>query len=137
MIAMRLFLARRVPAAILAAGALALGAFVPTPARADESPGPPVPCSGSGNGYGVVITSCSFSLESSPAGNPNYFVDVTLRYTAPPNTAVRFRCTLGDGGTAGSQYGVLRSSGGTLKFVSPFAKGGSPVTSVSCDVDAT
>ncbi len=136
MIAILLYLARRLPA-VVAAVALGTGAIASLPARAAGSPAPPMPCSDSGSGHGVAITSCSFVLEPSPAGNVNYFVNVTLKYTAPAGaTAVRFRCALRNGSSAVSQYGVLRSSGSTLKFVSPFASTGSAVQSVSCYVDA-
>lgn len=138
MIALLRFLACRVTVAILAAAALSLGAVAPMPGRAQGSPSSGTPCSSLSSGQGVVITSCSYTLASSPAGNPNYFVDVTLRYTAPANTAaIRFRCMLSDGNNAIPQYGVLRSSGSTLNFVSPFVKAGGIVRSVSCYVDAT
>jgi len=120
-------------AGLLAAAVLALA----SPARAAPASGTTaaMACSGHGS-HGVTIQSCSFTLEPSPAGNPNYFVTVTLRYSAPnPAMAVRFRCALGDGNSAVSQYGVLRQSGGHLTFVSPFAK--SVVRSIDCFVDAT
>jgi hypothetical protein len=95
-----------------------------------------MPCSSTQGGSGVAIQSCSFTLQPSPAGNPDYFVNVTLNYATPNvSKVVRFRCALGNASQTVSQYGVLRASGGTLKFVSPFV---SPaVKSVQCFVDKT
>lgn len=116
-------------------GAAILAASVPVSAQTTSSPGPPKPCSGH-DGHGVTIESCSFTLGSSPAGNPNYFVTVTLRYSASnPAMAIRFRCALGSGGSTVSRFGVLRQSGAQLTFVSPFSTG--VVKSVDCFVDAT
>jgi hypothetical protein len=119
----------------VAFGAAVPAQFAPATAQTASSPGPPKPCSGHSS-QRVTIESCSFTLGSSPAGNPNYFVTVTLRYAAPsPAMAIRFRCALGDGGSTVSRYGVLRQSGANLTFVSPFVT--SVVKSVDCFVDAT
>lgn len=96
------------------------------------------PCAYGAGGYGVTIASCSFTLQPSPGGNSNYYVIVTIGYTAPPATsAVRFRCMLGDGGAPVAEYGVLRKSGTSLTFVSPFVSANKPVSSVQCFVDKT
>jgi hypothetical protein len=113
----------------------------PPPSSADTtaSPRSPASCSAAESGHGVTIQSCAFTLEASPGGNQDYFVNVTIKYTAPnPTMAVRFRCALGNGSTTVSQYGVLRSSSTSLKFVSPFVSPSAGVLkSVACYVDAT
>jgi hypothetical protein len=112
----------------------------PPPSSADTpTPRPPVSCSAAQSGHGVTIQSCAFTLEASPGGNQDYFVNVTIKYTAPnPTMAVRFRCALGNGSTTLPQYGVLRSSGSSLKFVSPFVSSSADaLKSVACFVDAT
>ena len=87
------------------------------------------------SGSGVTIQRCSYTLSPSPAGNPDYFVSVTLAY-ASPSPAVRFRCLLANGTTTAAQYGVLRASGTSLKFVSPFVAPRSALQSVACFVDS-
>lgn len=110
----------------------------PAPAQSAGSPSPSMPCASGQNGYDVTIESCSFTLQRSPAGNPNYFVNVTIKYAAPnATTPVRFKCALGNGSSSVTQYGVLRKSGTTLTFVSPFVSSGSGLKSVGCSVDAT
>jgi hypothetical protein len=102
------------------------------------APSPPTSCSSTQSGHGVTIEGCSFTLQASPAGNPNYFVIVTLTYGAPnPTTPVRFRCLLGSGATQVAQYGVLRKSATSLTFVSPLASSGGVLKAVACNVDAT
>jgi hypothetical protein len=129
------FLAGRWPSAVLVAASIAL--YASAPAVADAAHGPSLPCS-TYDGHGVVINACSYSLEPSPAGNANYFVNIVINYTAPPNTsAVRFRCMLGNGSSTIPQYGVLRASPGTMRFVSPFVSDSSVLKSVGCYVDAT
>jgi hypothetical protein len=121
---------------VILAGAIVLSSLVA--ARPSATIGPPVQCSNSQSSHGVAIQSCSYTLESSPAGNPNYFVNVTLKYATPsPTTPVRFRCTLANASTNSAQYGVLRLSGSTLKFISPFVSSSSALKSVRCAVDAT
>jgi hypothetical protein len=105
---------------------------------AAQTIGTPAPCSSTQNGSNVTIASCTFTLESSPGGNANYFVNVTIKYAAPsPTMAVRFRCALGNGSSTVAQYGVLRASGAVLQFVSPFVSPASVLKSVACSVDAT
>lgn len=105
---------------------------------AADAAGAPIPCGNSQSGHGVAIQSCSFTLESSPGGNANYFVNVTIEYKASsPTKAVRFRCTLSNASSKVTQFGVLRQSGSALKFVSPFVSSSSPLKSVACAVDAT
>ena len=122
-------------AAVLAVAALAAFLALGTGrARGDAA----TACTGAQSGRSVTIQSCSFTLQSSPGGNPDYFVNVTIKYTSPsPQTPVRFRCALGNGSTQASQYGVLRSSGATLTFVSPFVSQTSGLKTVACFVDAT
>jgi hypothetical protein len=86
----------------------------------------------------VAVQRTHFTLAPSNFGNANYFVNVTIDY-APPDAPVRFRCELSDGSKTVSLYGVLRQSGASLQFVSPFATSGSssPVKSVQCFVDKT
>jgi hypothetical protein len=97
-----------------------------------------LPCTHAAGGQGVTIRSCSYALATSPAGNPNYFINVTIGYaTAKPVAAVRFRCAFGNGVTKVTQYGVSRSSGATLTFVSPFVLATPGLQTVECSVDAT
>ncbi len=123
---------------VILAGAIVLSALAAATAHSDATVEPPAQCSYSESGHSVTIQACSYTLEPSPAGNQNYFVNVTIKYTAPsPTQAVRFRCTLGNASTKVAQYGVLRQSGSTLKFVSPFVSSPSTLKSVQCAVDAT
>jgi hypothetical protein len=108
--------------------------FQPVPSLAESHTGTPQPCTFA-SGSGVTIQRCTYTLSPSPAGNPDYFVTVTLAYTSS-SPAVRFRCLLGNGATTAAQYGVLRASGATLKFVSPFVAPRSALTSVACSVDS-
>lgn len=123
-------------------GCLAVGMTEPASAQASSPSAAPgsaaaVPCSSARSALGVTISSCAFTLAPSPAGNPDYFVNVTIKYSAPAaDAAVRFRCTLGNGSTNVAQYGVLRQSGATLRFVSPFVSSSSTLKSVACSVDA-
>jgi hypothetical protein len=123
---------------IMLVAALVFSSLVAASAQPSATIGPPMSCSNSQSAHGVMIQSCTYTLESSPAGNANYFVNVTIKYRAPNATsAVRFRCTLGSASTKVQQYGVLRQSGSTLKFVSPFVSSASALQSVACAVDAT
>jgi hypothetical protein len=110
--------------------------FTPVSAQTIADTGPSMPCSSTQGGSGVAIKSCSFTLQSSPAGIAYYFVNVRIEYTSP-NPAVRFRCALGNGNSTVSQYGVLRASGSSLQFVSPFVSPASTLKSVACFVDAS
>jgi hypothetical protein len=83
----------------------------------------------------VTIKTTSFALKPSPAGNKSYFVIVTINY-APTDAVVRFRCDLSARGAPVSLYGVLRGSGTSLRFISPFPSS-TPVTSVKCFVSKT
>ncbi|MGC1381221.1 MAG: hypothetical protein WA814_09415 [Candidatus Baltobacteraceae bacterium] len=122
----------------LVAGAIILSSVATASAQTASSPEPSTACSGSQGSHGISIKACTFTLGPSPAGNPNYFVNVTIKYAAPSaTTAVRFRCAFGNGSEVVKQYGVLRQSGSTLHFVSPFASSSSALKSVECDVDAT
>jgi hypothetical protein len=96
-----------------------------------------LPCTGTQGGQGVTIASCAYALAPSPAGNPDYFVNVTIKYATAKPPAVRFRCMLGNGTVKVAEYGVLRESGTTLTFVSPFVSPASILKSVECYVDAT
>jgi hypothetical protein len=97
-----------------------------------------VPASAQTTTAAVTVQNTTFKLASSDAGNANYFVNVSINYT-PPDAPVRFRCDLSDGNKTVSLYGVLRQSGGSLQFISPFAtsSSSSPVKSVQCFVDKT
>lgn len=107
-------------------------------ASAQPTSGTPAPCSSTQNGSSVTIQSCTYTLESSPGGNAEYFVNVKINYAAPnPTMAVRFRCMLGNGSSTVAQYGVLRASGTVLQFVSPFVSQANTLKSVACSVDAT
>ena len=108
--------------------------FQPAPSLAASHSGTPQPCTFTSSS-GVTIHQCTYVLSPSPAGNPDYFVNVTLAYTSS-SPAIRFRCLLGNGTTTASQYGVLRASGTSLKFVSPFVAPRSALTSVACSVDS-
>jgi hypothetical protein len=95
-------------------------------------------CSSSQGGFGVAISSCVYTLEASPAGNPNYYVNVTIVYTdSVPVAAVRFRCDLASKAKTVPQYGVSRSSPLTLRLISPFVAPATGLESVACSVDAT
>jgi hypothetical protein len=96
------------------------------------------PASAQTSNAAVAVQQTTFKLASSGAGNANYFVNVNVYY-APPDATVRFRCELSDGDKSVSLYGVLRQSGGSLRFVSPFAtsSSSSPVKTVQCFVDKT
>lgn len=97
----------------------------------------PRACSKADSGLGVTVTSCSFTLAASPAGTPNYYIDVKIDYAAQAaDQAVRFRCEFSNGGAPASKIGVSRMSGSAMRFVTPF----NPPTasfSVACAVDAT
>jgi hypothetical protein len=135
------FIRRPLPLAIgrrvtLLGASFLLISFAPLSADTIADTGPPTPCSSTQGGSGVAIKSCSFTLQSSPAGIANYFVNVRIEYTSP-NPAVRFRCALGNANSTVSQYGVLRASGSSLQFVSPFVSPASTLKSVACFVDAS
>jgi hypothetical protein len=100
--------------------------------------GTPKPCSSGQGGFGVSISSCVYTLSASPAGNSNYYVNITLVYSSSvPGAAVRFRCDLANRTKTVPQYGVSRSSPLTLKLISPFAASTPGLESVACVVDAT
>lgn len=116
--------------------ALTLILFV-APCYPQPAGGSAKPCSNSGSAFDVTINSCTFTLIPSPAGSPNYYVDVTIKYTAsPPDQAVRFRCDFSGAGAPISRLGVLRSSGSSMRFVSPFNPP-TPSIDVACTVVAT
>ena len=120
---------------VLLAIALAVQLPAPVAAQAVADAAAATPCTSSQGGHGVAIQSCSYTLAPSPAGNADYYVDVTIKFTGASG-AVRFKCALGNGSTTASQVGVLRASGSSLHFVSPFASSSSPLKSVACSVDA-
>ncbi len=124
---------RLFPAILAAAFALQLPAPVAAQAVADAAAG--TPCTSSEGGHGVAVQSCSYALEPSPAGTADYYVNVTIKFTGASG-AVRFKCVLGNGSTNAAQFGVLRESGSSLHFVSPFASSSSPLKSVACSVNA-
>ena len=110
----------------------------PLSAQQNTGPGSPKQCSNSQGGFGVGISSCVYTLEASPAGNPDYYVNVTIAYTnSAPGGAVRFRCDLASKTKTVPQYGVSRSSPLTLRFISPFVAAAAGLESVACVVDAT
>jgi hypothetical protein len=111
---------------------------VPLFGQQNADQGSPKQCSGSQGGFGVAISSCVYTLTASPAGNPNYYVNVTIVYTnSVPGAAVRFRCDLASKAKTAPQYGVSRSSPLTLRFISPFVASAPGLESVACVVDAT
>jgi hypothetical protein len=98
---------------------------------------PARPCTAKNDAFGVTIGTCRIALNSSPAGTPDYYMDITIEYTAPqPGGAVQFRCDFSSGGTHHSLVGVLRQSPGTLHFVSPFTPLSSSIDA-ACTVTAT
>jgi hypothetical protein len=110
----------------------------PLSAQQNTGQGSPKQCSSSQGGLGVAISSCVYTLEASPAGNPDYYVNVTIVYTnSVPGGAVRFRCDLAGKTKTVPQYGVSRSSPLTLRFISPFVASAPGLESVVCVVDAT
>ena len=117
---------------------IAAALLVPVPAPAAQAvadAGAATPCSSMHGGHGVSVQSCSYALSPSPAGNPDYYVDVTISFTGASG-AVRFKCMLGNGSSSVAQFGVLRASGASLHFVSPFSSTSTPLKSVACSVDA-
>jgi hypothetical protein len=97
----------------------------------------PHECSKADSAFGVTVASCAFTLAASPAGTPNYYVDVKIDYTAQaPDQAVRFRCEFSNGGTPATKIGVSRLSGSAMRFVTPFNPPIAAIT-VACAVDAT
>jgi hypothetical protein len=117
---------------------LACSLYAPLFAQQTTGEGSPKQCSSSQGGFGVAISSCIYTLEASPAGNPNYYVNVTIVYTnSVPVAAVRFRCDLASKTKTVPQYGVSRSSPLTLRLISPFVTSPLGLESVACAVDAT
>jgi hypothetical protein len=111
--------------------------YAPLFAQQNTDQGSPQQCSSSQGGSGVAISSCVYTLAASPAGNPNYYVNVTIVYTnSVPGGAVRFRCDLASKTKTVPQYGVSRSSPVTLTLVSPFVAAAPGLESVACVVDA-
>jgi hypothetical protein len=107
-------------------------------AQQNTDQGSPKPCSSSQGGFGVSISSCLYTLAASPAGNSNYYVNITIAYAnSVPGAAVRFRCDLANRTQTVPQYGVSRSSPLTLKLISPFVASTPGLESVACVVDAT
>jgi hypothetical protein len=116
--------------------AFALIMFV-VPCYPQPAAGSAKPCPTSGSALGVTINSCTFTLNPSPAGSPNYYVDVTIKYTAsPPDQAVRFSCDFSGAGAPISRLGVLRKSDSSMRFVSPFNPPSASID-VACTVVAT
>jgi hypothetical protein len=117
--------------------ALALILLV-APCYPQPADGSAKPCPTSGSAFGVTMSSCTFILNPSPAGSPNYYVDVAIKYSAsPPDQAVRFRCDFTSAGAPPiSRLGVLRNSGSSMRFVSPFNPP-TPSIDVTCAVVAT
>jgi hypothetical protein len=112
-------------------------ALLAKPSDSQQGGSPAQKCTPSSGAFGVKIGSCLLALNPSPAGTPDYYMDVTIEYTPPqPDQAVQFRCEFSSGGATHSLFGVLRQSPGTLHFVSPF----SPLTAAIdaiCTVSAT
>ena len=112
--------------------------YPPLFAQQNTDQGSPKPCSSSQGGFGVSISSCVYTLAASPAGNSNYYVNITIVYAnSVPGAAVRFRCDLANKAKTVPQYGVSRSSPLTLKLISPFVASTPGLESVACVVDAT
>lgn len=133
---MVIFLRRSgIRSAVLAA-LLACSPCVPSSAQPGPETGSSRSCASSQGGSGVSISSCVYTLSASPAGNLNYYVNVTIAY-APSGQggAIRFRCDLSNGDKPVSQYGVSRSSPAELKFISPFVTSARALSSVACAVD--
>ena len=114
--------------------ALALILFV-APCYSQQGAGSP--CSKADGAFGVTISSCTFTLNPSPAGTPYYYIDVAISYTgSTSDQAVRIRCDFSSAGTVKTQFGVSRISGSPMRFVSPFSPP-TPSINVACAVDAT
>ena len=97
----------------------------------------PHQCSKADSAFGVEVSSCAFTLAASPAGTPNYYVDVKITYAGPaPGQAVRFRCEFSNGGAPATKLGVSRLSGSVMRFVTPVTPPTAAIT-VACAVDAT
>jgi hypothetical protein len=126
----------RISTANLSFIALALMVFI-APCHSQPGGGSPKNCSKADGAFGVTISSCTVTLNPSPAGTPYYYVDVAISYTgSTSDQAVRIRCDFSSAGTVKTQFGVSRISGSSMRFVSPFNPP-TPSIDVACAIDAT